>query len=189
MMPVDMGSAGTTVAVIATVFALYLVRAWGVAPFATILALDYGANALGVLVLRGLSDLLIAGGLFWAVGRWRAAHAGQESGRIGRWFARLRHTVERGSVFVNSLTAGYFLNTYLVFGLIPTLPQERRARALAGALAGDLASFVLDLAAILGLSMLVGGSRTSLSLSMTALALLMAAANHLVQRRLCPAQA
>jgi hypothetical protein len=189
MMPIDMGGAGTTVAVVVVVFALYLVRAWGVAPFATILALDYGANAFGVLVLRGLSDLLIAGGLFWAVGRWRATHTGHEPGRIGRWLARLRNTVERGSVFVNTLTAGYFLNTYLVFGLIPTLPPGRRSGALAGALAGDLASFVLDLAAILGLSMLVGGSRTGLSIGMTALALLMAAANHLLQRRLRPAQA
>ncbi|MDP9374795.1 MAG: hypothetical protein M3Q65_20575 [Chloroflexota bacterium] len=74
------GDAATVVAVTGVVFALYLVRAWGVAPFATILVLGAGIAAPSVFALRLLSDLLIAAALFWAVGRWEQARGGQSTG-------------------------------------------------------------------------------------------------------------
>ena len=52
---------------------------------------------------------------------------------------------------------------------------------------GDLAGFALDLLAILGLSALVGGSRTALMAAMTVVALGLAGVNHLLQARLRPA--
>lgn len=180
------GDLAATAAVVGTVFALYLVRAWGVAAFATIMGLGGGLSAPGIFALRVASDLVIAAVLFAAVTYWTARRQGAEVGRIGGWLARLRDGVTRGSVFTNTLLAGYFLNAYLVFGLVPTLKTDRR-RALAGALVGDLAGFALDLVAILGLSALFGGSRTTLSILMTVVALALAGLNYLIQRRLRPA--
>jgi hypothetical protein len=171
------------VGVVGVVFALYLVRAYGIAPFATLLALGAGVNIAGVLALRAISDLAIAGLLYAAITRWQARHAGRELGRLGQWFARARDGVSRGNVLVNFVAANYFLNTYLVFATIPTLPHARR-QALAGALLGDLGAFAIDLAAILGLGAIVGGSRTTLSIAVTLATLGLAGVQRLVQRRL-----
>jgi hypothetical protein len=174
--------------VVGIVFALYLVRAYGIAPFATLMALGAGVNLPGVLALRAISDLAIAGILFLIIRRWQATHPESEPGRLGRAFARVRDGVANGNVLVNFIAANYFLNTYLVFATIPTLPRARR-RALAGAVIGDLGSFVIDLAAILGLSALLGGSRTTLSIAVTLATLALAGLNHLIRRRARPAMA
>ena len=180
------GDMATTAAMILAVFALYLVRAWGVAPFATVLALGAGVGAPGVLALRLLRDLVLASVLFWAVRLWARGREERPAGRLGAGLARLRAGLGRGSLVGNALVTGYFLNSYLVFGLISTLAAGRR-RALAAAVAGDLAGFALDLLAILGLSALVGGSRTALIAAMTVVALGLAGVNHLLQARLRPA--
>ena len=64
------GTLGATVAVVGVVFALFLVRAWGVAPYATLLALGHGFTAPSLLALRLLSDLLLAGPLALAIAGW-----------------------------------------------------------------------------------------------------------------------
>ncbi|MDP9374794.1 MAG: hypothetical protein M3Q65_20570 [Chloroflexota bacterium] len=61
-----------------------------------------------------------------------------------------RRAIDRGNIFRNTVIAGYLVNTYVVFALIPTLRTGRR-RALAGAVMGELAGFIVDLLAILGL--------------------------------------
>ncbi len=188
MLDAGTGGADTVAVVTGVVFALYLVRAWGVAPFATVLALGAGIAAPGVFALRLLSDLLIAAILFWAVGRWEHAHAGQPAGRIDRWLERLRAGIGRGSLFGNTLIAGYFINTYVVFALIPTLRAGRR-RALAGAVTGELAGFAIDLLAILGLSALFGGSQLAVMVGVTLVALILTGCNFLLQGRLHPAAA
>jgi hypothetical protein len=180
------GGAIEVVGVIGVVFALYLVRAWGIAPFATLMALGAGVNIAGVVALRAISDLAIAGLLYAVITRWQARQTGREIGRVGRWFARVRDGVSSGNVLVNFIAANYFLNTYLVFATIPTLPRARRS-ALIGALIGDLGSFFIDLAAILGLSALLGGSRTTLSIGVTLATIGVAGVNRLVQRRMRPA--
>ncbi len=177
----------TTAAMTLAVLALYLVRAWGVAPFATVLALDAGVGAPGVLALRLLSDLLLAAVLFWAVARWARSRDHRPAGRLGTALARLRAGLGRGSLVGNTFVIGYFLNSYLVFGLVSTLAAGRR-RALAAAVAGDLAGFALDLLAVLGLSALVGGSRPALLAGMTVVALGLAGVNYLLQARLRPAE-
>ncbi|MFN8540452.1 MAG: hypothetical protein U0232_23615 [Thermomicrobiales bacterium] len=98
--------------------------------------------------------------------QWQRIFGGRPAGRVGRWLVGVREQVGQGNVFVNFIAANYFLNTYVVFGTVATLPQARR-RAFAGALIGDLASFIIDLAAILGLSALIGGSRATLTLAIT----------------------
>jgi hypothetical protein len=176
------GSVGL-VEVVGLVFALYLVRAYGIARIATLPALGAGVNIVGVVALRAISDLALAGLLYAAITRWQARHAGRELGRLGRWFARVRDGVSRGNVLVNFIAANYFLNTYLVFATIPTLPRGRR-KALVGALIGDLRAFAIDLAAILGLGAILGGSRTTLSIAVTLATLGLAGVNRLMQRRL-----
>ncbi len=52
MLDVGTGTLETTGTVVGVVFALFLVRAWGVAPFATLLALGHGLNAPSLLALR-----------------------------------------------------------------------------------------------------------------------------------------
>ncbi len=182
------GDVATTAATILAVFALYLVRAWGVAPFATVLALGAGIAAPGVFALCLLSDLLIAAALFWAVGRWERARGGQSTGRLGHWLGLLRAGLERGSIFGNTVIAGYLVNTYVVFALIPTLRTGRR-RALAGAVTGELAGFIVDLLAILGLSALFGGAPPLVMAGMTLVALALTGCNYLLQARLRPAAA
>jgi hypothetical protein len=173
---------------IGVVFLLYLVRAHGVAPFATLLAFDAGMNLPGVVVLRAISDLAIAGLLYLGIIQWQRRFGQRPTGRVRRWLAGVREQVGRGNVFVNFIAANYFLNTYVVFGTVATLPESRR-RAFAGALVGDLASFIIDLAAILGLSALIGGSRVTVTLALTGLTLAFALANRLVQRRCAVAAA
>ena len=188
------GTGGVETVVVATgvVFALYLVRVWGVAPFATVLALGAGIAAPGVFALRLLSDLLIAALLFWAVGRWSRAHDGRHArgapGRLDRWLERVRAGLGRGSLFGNTLIAGYLINTYVVFAMIPTLRTGRR-RALAGAVTGELAGFVIDLLAILGLTALFGGSQAAVMAGVTVVALALTGVNYLLQARLHPAAA
>lgn len=172
------GVAGT----IGVVFLLYLVRAHGVAPFATLMAFDAGMNLAGVVVLRAISDVAIAGLLYLGICGWQRAFGGRPLGRVGRWLAGVRDQVGSGNVFVNFIAANYFLNTYLVFGTVATLPQARR-RAFAGALIGDLGSFIIDLAAIIGLGAILGGSRTTLTVALTGVTIALALANRLVQRR------
>ena len=183
MASMDVRDAAEVVGVVGIVFLLYLVRAYGIAPFATLLAFDAGLNLAGVLLLRAVSDLAIAWLLYLGIVCWQRARADRPAGRVARWLARVREQIGHGNVFVNFVAANYFLNTYVVFGTVVALPQARR-RAFAGALLGDLASFVIDLAAILGLSALLGGSRTTLSLAITAVTIGLAAANHLLRRRI-----
>ena len=190
----DAGAGGAEAVVIATgvVFALYLVRVWGVAPFATVLALGAGIAAPGVFALRLLSDLLIAALLFWAVGRWARAHDSHHTrgapGRLDRWLERVRAGLGHGSLFGNTLIAGYLINTYVVFAMIPTLRAGRR-RALAGAVTGELAGFVIDLLAILGLTALFGGSQLPVMVGVTVVALALTGINYLLQARLHSAAA
>ena len=183
MASMDVRDAAEVVGVVGIVFLLYLVRAYGIAPFATLLAFDAGLNLAGVLLLRAVSDLALAWLLYLGIACWQRARDDRPVGRAGRWLAGVREQIGHGNVFVNFVAANYFLNTYVVFGTVATLPQARR-RAFAGALVGDLASFVIDLAAILGLSALLGGSRTTLSLAITAVTIGLAAANHLLHRRI-----
>jgi hypothetical protein len=186
MMEVSAGAALEFAGAIGIVFLLYLVRAHGVAPFATLMAFDAGMNLAGVVVLRAVSDVAIAGLLYLGITQWQRIFGSRPAGRVGRWFAGVRERVGRGNVFVNFIAANYFLNTYVVFGAVATLPQSRR-RAFAGALVGDLASFIIDLAAILGLGALLGGSRTTLTIAITSVTLGLALANRLVQRRFAAA--
>ena len=189
MLDVGAGTLETTVTVVGVVFALFLVRAWGVAPYATLLALGHGVNAPTLLALRLLSDLLLVGLFALVIGRWARGAKGREGrapGWLGRWQARLSQAVTNGSIFLNALTAGYFVNSYVVFALVPTLPRGRR-RALAGSLAGELGGFALDLLAILGLSSLIGGSPALLMAGMAVVALGLPLANHQPQRRFRPA--
>jgi hypothetical protein len=181
-MQIDAGGVIQFAGAIGVVFLLYLVRAHGVAPFATLLAFDAGMNLAGVVALRAVSDVAIAGLLYLGIVQWRRIFGDRPAGRVGRWFAGVRERVGRGNVFVNFIAANYFLNTYVVFGTVATLPRDRR-RAFAGALIGDLASFIIDLAAILGLSALLGGSRTTLTIAITGVTIALALANRLVQRR------
>lgn len=185
MLDVGAGTLQTTVTVTGVVFALFLVRAWGVAPYATLLALGHGLNAPSLLALRLLSDLLLVGLLALAIGRWARGREGRAPGWLGRWQARLSETVTGGSIFLNSLTAGYFVNSYVVFALVPMLPRGRR-RALAGMLAGELGGFALDLLAILGLSSLIGGSPALLMAGMAVIALGLTLVNRQLQRRFRP---
>ena len=185
MLDVGTGTLETTGTVVGVVFALFLVRAWGVAPFATLLALGHGLNAPSLLALRLLSDLLLVGLLTLAISRWAKGREGWAPGWLGRWQARLSEAVTGGSIFLNSLTAGYFVNSYVVFALVPTLPRGRR-RALAGVLAGELGGFALDLLAILGLSSLIGGSPALLMAGIAVVALGLTLANHQLRRRFRP---
>ncbi len=86
------------------------------------------------------------------------------------------------------MIAGYLVNTYVVFALIPTLRTGRR-RALAGAVMGELAGFIVDLLAILGLSALFGGSPPLVMAGMALVALALTGCNYLLQARLRPATA
>jgi hypothetical protein len=188
MLDVGTGTLETTGTVVGVVFALFLVRAWGVAPYATLLALGHGLSAPSLLALRLLSDLLLVGLFALAICRWvrgPRARGGRAPGRIVRWQARLSQAVTSGSVFLNALTAGYFVNSYVVFALVPTLPRGRR-RALAGTLAGELGGYALDLLAILGLSSLIGGSPALLMAGIAVVALVLTLANHQLQRRFRP---
>ncbi len=185
MLDVGTGTLETTGTVVGVVFALFLVRAWGVAPFATLLALGHGLNAPSLLALRLLSDLLLVGLLTLAISRWAKGREGRAPGWLGRWQVRLSEAVTGGSIFLNSLTAGYFVNSYVIFALVPTLPRGRR-RALAGVLAGELGGFALDLLAILGLSSLIGGSPALLMAGIAVVALGLTLANHQLQRRFRP---
>lgn len=168
--------------VVGLVFSLFLVRVYGVAQFATLLALGGGLGAPGVLALRAASDLLLAAVLCWGVERWLARHDGAAPGRPGRALARLRSHAGRGGAFGSLLAAGYCLNSYLVFALVPLLPHRRRA--LAGALAGDLGAFVVELLALLGLSTVLGGSPAALGLGLGVLTLALTGLTHLLRRRL-----
>jgi hypothetical protein len=188
MMQVGAGGVIQFAGAIGVVFLLYLVRAHGVAPFATLMAFDAGMNLAGVVVLRAISDVAIAGLLYLGIGQWQRLFGSRPAGRVSRWFAGVREQVARGNVFANFIAANYFLNTYVVFGAVATLPESRR-RAFAGALIGDLASFIIDLAAILGLSALLGGSRTTVTIAITGVTLALALTNRLVQRRFSTATA
>ncbi|MFN8516141.1 MAG: hypothetical protein U0841_26850 [Chloroflexia bacterium] len=188
MLQIGTGSLFQFAGAIGIVFLLYLVRAHGIAPFATLLAFDAGMNLAGVVVLRAVSDLAIAALLYLGIVQWQRIFGGRPAGRVGRWLVGVREQVGRGNVFVNFIAANYFLNTYVVFGTVATLPQARR-RAFAGALIGDLASFIIDLAAILGLSALIGGSRATLTLTITGATLAFAVANQLLHRRFAAATA
>ena len=172
---------GTTFAVAGVVFALFLVRAWGVAPYAALLALGHGVDVPSLLALRLLSDLLLAGLLALAIDRWARGRAGGAPGWLGRWQARLGAALTGGSVFLKALAAGYFLNSYVVFALVPTLPRRRR-RALAGVLAGELGGFVLDLLALLGLRSVTGGSPALVMAGLAAVALGLPLAKRQLQR-------
>jgi hypothetical protein len=181
------GGVAATGAIIAIVFGLFLVRSWAVTPFATIMALNHGLNAPGILFLRALSSLALASLICWAVERWCAAWLSgtQPRGRVGQLLERCRRAIARGSAFGNFLAAGYLLNSYLAFSLIPTLPRHRR-RALLGVVAGELLSFALSLAAILGLGAVFNTSPLILTLATTGIALTIAAVPALVRRWVGP---
>jgi hypothetical protein len=181
------GGVATTAAIIAFVFGLFLVRSWAVTPFATIMALDHGLNAPAILILRALSSLALAGVICWAVERWCVAwlNGAAPQSRLGRLLGRCRRAIARGSAFGNFLAAGYLLNSYVAFSLVPTLPRHRR-RALIGVVAGELLSFALSLAAILGLGAVFDISPLVLTLATTGLALGLAGVPVLVRRWVGP---
>src|SRR5215218_1593462 len=97
------GTLGTTLAVAGVVLALFLVRAWGVAPYAALLALGHGWNAPDLLALRLASDLLLVGLLAVALRGWARARGPRAPGRLARWQARLAAAVTTGNVFLNAL--------------------------------------------------------------------------------------
>ena len=72
-------------------------------------------------------------------------------------------------------------DSYVAFSLVPTLSRGRH-RALIGVVVGELLSFTIGLAAILGLGALFHTSPLVLTLAATAIALALAGIPALVRR-------